>query len=389
MKMYGLSNIYRIIAAFLALALLSGCATGNIQPFRNAQHLGPATEGENRLWHAARKIEMTFKKSGQIYEDPELCHYLQGVMDRLYPEFDGKITVTILKAPVLNAFALPNGSIYVNTGLIAAMENEAQIAAVLAHEGIHFVNKHSALQRRNYHSSVGVSWAVALLGIPFLSEIISASSIFGYSQQLEKEADRLGHKRLRDAGYDIRQAPRTFRHLAIEAKANKIPEPFFFSTHPKLENRIKNFKELNASITDHSGVVNTELYQQYVAGLRPMVLREKIAVGKYESVIAVLTQEELMPMYGQHRYFYLAEAYRLRNQTGDLEKAVKAYETAASSCPDFAPLFKSLGIVYLKSKRFNQAVNCFERYLKLNPNDKNSAFVKQYLKQAKKGAVES
>lgn len=389
MKMHGPSNIYRVMAAFLVLVLLSGCATGNIQPFRNAQHLEPATEGENRLWHAAQKIEMTLKNSGQIYGDPELCNYLQGVMDRLYPEFDGKMTVTILKAPVLNAFALPNGAIYVNTGLIAAMENEAQIATVLAHEGIHFVNKHSALQRRNYHNSVGVSWAAALLGIPFLSEIISASSIFGYSQQLENEADRLGHQRLRDAGYDIRQAPRTFRHLAVEAKANKVPEPFFFSTHPKLENRIQNFKELNASVIHPSGVVNTAIYQQHVAGLRPLVLKEKIAAGKYEAVIAVLTQEELMPMYGKHRYFYLAEAYRLRNQAGDLENAVKAYETAASGCPDFAPVFKSLGIVYLKSKRFNQAVDCFERYLKLNPNAKDSAFVQQYLKQAKKGAVES
>lgn len=387
--MYGLSNTYRVIAVCLALALLSGCATGNFQPFRNGQNLGPATEGENRLWHAAQKIEMTFKKSGQIYEDPELRNYLQGVLDRLYPEFGGKIAVTVLKAPVLNAFALPNGAIYVNTGLIAAMENEAQIAAVLAHEGIHFVNKHSALQRRNYHNSVGVSWAVALLGIPFLSEIISASSIFGYSQQLEKEADRLGHKRLRDAGYDVRQAPRTFRHLAIEAKANKVPEPFFFSTHPKLENRIKNFKELNASITHHSGVVNTAIYQQHVAGLRPVVLKEKIAAGKYESVIAVLTQEELMPMYGKHGYFYLAEAYRLRNLAGDLENAVKAYETVASSCPDFAPVFKSLGIVYLKSKHFNKAADCFERYLKLNPDHQDSAFVKQYLEEAKKGAVES
>ena len=388
--MYSLSNIYRrVIAVFLVLALLSGCTSGHIQPFRDAQHLEPATEGENRLWYAAQKIEVTLKKSGQIYEDPELRNYLQGVLDRLYPEFGGKMTVTVLKAPVLNAFALPNGAIYVNTGLIAAMANEAQIAAVLAHEGIHFVNKHSALQRRNYHNSVGVSWAVALLGIPFLSEIISASSIFGYSKQLEKEADRLGHKRLRDAGYDVRQAPRTFRHLAIEAKANKVPEPFFFSTHPKLENRIRNFKELNASIAHPSGVVNTAIYQQHVAGLRPVVLKEKIAAGKYEAVIAVLTQEELMPMYGKHGYFYLAEAYRLRNRAGDLENAVKAYETAASGCPDFAPVFKSLGIVYLKLKHFNKAADCFERYLKLNPNDKDSAFVEQYLKQAKKGAVES
>lgn len=373
----------------MVAALFFGCETGSIRPFESSQYLQPETAGENRLWHMAQKIEITFKKSGQIYEDPLLRDYLQGITDRLYPEFNGKITVTLLKAPVLNAFVLPNGAIYVNTGLIAALENEAQMATVLAHEGIHFINKHSALQRRNYHNSVGVSWTLSLLGIPFLPEIIAASSIFGYSKKLEREADQLGHNRLVDAGYDVRQAPKTFQHLAIEAKANKNPEPFFFSTHPKLENRIKSFEQINAAIIHHRGEVNASSYQKHVAGLRPVVLKAKIAAGKYEAVIAALTQPSFRPLYGEHGLFYLAEAYRLRNQNGDMANAISAYETVASSCPGFSPVYKSLGIVFLKSKRFKKAVECFEHYLEMHPDDNDKKFVEQYLKQAKKGAMET
>ena len=381
-------SLRRLLALLTAIAFLSGCVMATIRPFENGQNLRPESEGENRLWHAAQKIEKTLEQSGQIHEDPELRNYLQGVMDRLYPDFEGKVRVGILKAPVLNAFALPNGAVYVNMGLIAAVENEAQLATVLAHEGVHFVNKHSALQRKNYHNTVGVSWAVALLGIPFLSELISATSMFGYSQQLENEADRLGHERLVQAGYDIREAPKIFQHLAVEAKANKVKEPFFFSSHPKLEDRIKSFEILNQTIISHQGGVYAEAYQRHVTGLRPEVLKAKVTAGKYDAVIAVLTQETLKPLYGDRGYFYLAEAYRLRNQAGDLEYAIDAYEIAASRCPDFAPVFKSLGIACLRAKLFQKAVESFGRYLELNPGGTDCAFVRQYLDKAKNGAVE-
>ena len=371
----------------LAAAMVFGCAaTGPIRPFQNGENVKPETEGEIRLWHAAQRIESRLKRSGQIYSDPNIRIYLQGVMDRLYPEYQGKIKVEILKAPVLNAFALPNGAVYVNTGLIAAMENEAQMATVLAHEGIHFVNKHSALQRRNYHSTVGVSWAVALLGIPFLPDLISASSIFGYSQELENEADKLGYARLQAAGYDVRQAPKTFQHLALEAKANKVPEPFFFSTHPKLEKRIQHFEALNAAEDPAAGRIQSETYQDHVANLRPEVLKGKITAGKYNAVITVLTHEDLLPLYGDYGRFYLAEAYRLRDQEGDLSHAVTAYEALVSQQPGFAPVHKSLGMVYLKTHRYKKAADRFENYLELEPNAKDSAFVRQYLKQARIGA---
>lgn len=374
----------KVICIILLLMMLAGCATTKITSFSKGDPLKPETEGERRLWHASIQIENALKKSDQVHKDQDLQNYLQNVMDRLYPEFKGKIHVNVLKAPILNAFALPNGGIYINTGLLAALENEAQVATILAHEGIHFINKHSARQRITRYNTIGVSWGLVLLGVdPNLTNLFMYSSIFGCSQHHENEADRIGYERLMAAGYDVREAPKTFRHLAMEAKANKVPEPFFFSTHPKLQTRIKNFEAYNASLEKHTGDVNAAIYQKHIADLRLIVLKEKIKAGKYESVIAVLTRNNLSPLYGDKGLFFLGEAYRLRNEDKDFKKAVDAYQKVEKSSPDFAPVYKSFGILYLKSKKYKKASEKFERYLHLDPHSPESAFVRQYLKQAR------
>ncbi len=379
----------RALAAALASLFLFGCATANIRPFDTGHPLQPDTEGERRLWYASVKMEEGLRKSGQVYEDPGLTRYLQSILDRLYPEFAGHMRVHILKAPVLNAFALPNGGIYVNLGLIAVLENEAQLATVLAHEGIHFVNKHSALQRENYHSTTGLRMAAALLGVAgIIAELAMVSSVFGYSRHHEQEADERGYDRLVAAGYDPREAPRTFQHLIVEAKANKVPEPFFFATHPKLELRVENFNALNAKMGGREGLRGEDEYQRNVGPIRPMVLQTKIRAGRYDAVIAALSDDGVVRRYGPQGMFYLGEAYRLRDGQDDRDHAIACYQSAQKEIPGFAPLYKSLGILYLKSGANRRAAASFEKYLQLNPHGGESGFVRQYLRQAREREVQ-
>jgi beta-barrel assembly-enhancing protease len=328
----------RTVASLLASAFLFGCAAANMRPFDTGNQVRPDTEGERRLWYASAKMEESLRKSGQVYEDQRLRRYLQSILDRLYPDFKGHMRVHILKAPVLNAFAMPNGSIYVNLGLIAVLENEAQLATVLAHEGIHLVNKHAAIQRAYYHNTGGLRTAAALLGeAGLVAELAMISSVFGYSRHHEQEADELGFERLAAAGYDPREAPRAFHHLIAEAKANKDPEPIFFATHPKLEAREHNFDALNQKITAVRGDRGPARYQENVGYLRPMVLQAKITSGKYDAVIAALTDGRGDRLYGTKAMFYLAEAYRLRNGKDDRNKAIACYQTAQKKLNGFAP----------------------------------------------------
>lgn len=149
-------------------------------------------------------------------------------MDELFPEYRGYIRVRALKKPVLNAFAMPNGSIYINSGLLGVMQNEAQLATVLAHEGVHFLNKHSARQREHFHQAAGWMMAISMLGIPLLAEVTFASAVTGYSREHETEADLEGFKRLQRAGYQVSEARKTFEHLLREVEAEDIKAPFSF-----------------------------------------------------------------------------------------------------------------------------------------------------------------
>jgi predicted Zn-dependent protease len=219
--------------AILAVALV-GCKSANIKSFQTGDELVASTEGEKRLWYQSEKFDTALEKSNQIPELPELTQYLQTIMDKLFPEFKGEMTVNLHKAPVLNAFALPNGSIYINMGMLVSLENEAQIATVLAHEGIHFLQKHSAKQRLHRHSSQGMALAVSMLGVPLLGQLAAAGAISGYSVEHETESDNLGYERLVKAGYAASESPRAFEILAREAKANDRDEPFFFCQPSKI-----------------------------------------------------------------------------------------------------------------------------------------------------------
>lgn len=213
------------IMGFSAL-IRSGCASTNIAPLQSASDVKTISENERRVWAEADSYDHSMRNAGQTYEIPAVLTYLQGVMDKVHPEFRGTIKVRVAHSPHLNAFALPNGVIYMNLGLIARLENKAQLATILAHEGGHFILKHGYKQRQNVKNSAAMSL--------FVSEILAMSSIYGDSRDLEREADLIAFEQVGKAGYDTKEAIRAFEHLAKEAKALDEKEPFFFSSHPKL-----------------------------------------------------------------------------------------------------------------------------------------------------------
>ena len=219
----------RHILPLLAIALLTACETTPITPMHGYEDTQSLTPEESRLWYSAAELDQQLEKSGSLYKDEDLRAYIEAVMHKLYPEYDDAIMVHIVDSPSLNAFALPNGSIYINTGMLSRLENEAQVATVLAHEGVHFTNKHSWKQRRNVKNSTAFSTGFGMVvGIPGIGDLISLSSIYGYSKDLEREADAEGFKRLQAAGYDVRQAPVTFEFLLAEVEALDIDEPYLF-----------------------------------------------------------------------------------------------------------------------------------------------------------------
>jgi predicted Zn-dependent protease len=145
----------------------------------------------------------------------------------------------------INAFALPGGYVFVNRGTIEATDNEAQLAAVMAHELSHVVLRHGTNQASKAQAmQLGLGAFGAFLGNDAKSQIIGELAAFSagsvllkYSRAAETQADVMGTQILYDAGYDPRAMAQFFEKLEAEGKSGgQIAQ--FFSDHPNPENRV-------------------------------------------------------------------------------------------------------------------------------------------------------
>jgi predicted Zn-dependent protease len=369
----------RLFAVALLLASTHARAE-DVSPWAGVVSAAELTREEKNLWAESDAFDKALERSGKVRNDPELNAYLQVIMDRLYPEFKGKLRIRALDAPHLNAFALPNGSVYINTGLLARLQNEAQLATVLAHEGVHFVHRHSFQQSEQVKNSAAFALVVGMLGVPLIGDIIAISSMTGFSQEHETEADNTGYQRLVAAGYAAKEAPKTFEHLIAEIKALDINEPFFFASHPKLQDRVDNFSELSKDAAN--GNTGLEEFIQHIRPVRLFSLQEDLTAYRYKQLILVLSDPERRKEYPPEASYFLGEAYRLRGEEGDLARAEHEFSLALELSPEYAPSYRALGLLHYKRGEKDQAAPLFKRYLELAPHAPDRSYVENYLKES-------
>jgi beta-barrel assembly-enhancing protease len=369
------------------VVLQAGCvASTPIKPEEVAAGTGEAalapTAEESRLWVQAEEFDQALKNSDALYRNDAVTRYVQGLMDKLYPEFAGKIHLGIVRSPQFNAFALPNGSVYLNTGLLAKLDNEAQLATVLAHEATHFLHRHSLNQARNLKSMSVFAMGVALAGIPLAGDLIAISSIYGYSRNLEREADSNGYDRLRRSGYDVRESVTVFESMLKEVKALDIDQPVFFSSHPRLQERIDSFKALSAKAAP-GGFIGHDEYVNTMREVYVVDLETQLRLASYRSLIYLLEDPSRRAHYPPYADYFLGEAYRQRDDKDDRTKAEAAYRKAMAAAPDYAPSYRALGVLLYQQKRHAEARPLLEQYLQRAPTAADRGYVDQYLSNMK------
>lgn len=216
----------------------------------------PLSTKDYHLVETSEEMHAQLVRRGMLYGDADLDAWLQSIGERVAPEptdFYQDYRFYLLRDPSPNAFALPNGQIYVHTGMIARLENEAQLASLLAHEINHVAGHHGVLAFRSQkrkvvasifvgiaigvaagNSSTGANWG-QLAGT--MSNLGFIWSILGYSRELEQEADLRAYDRLLAAGYDVREMPKLYDHLGKDFEGLEPRLSTKWSTHPDLIDR--------------------------------------------------------------------------------------------------------------------------------------------------------
>lgn len=236
--------------AALCLALLGGCVgdqTGSLATATNARPVVRASAVERPADAEHAKLVAAF---GGEYRAPQLKALLSEVTTSLVPATerpDEAYQVTVLDSPVVNAFALPNGRLYVTRGLAALANDTAEIAAVLAHEIAHVTLRHAVARSELELRSALVSRVVAdVLGDPSAGALVrdrSRFTIASFSRAQELEADQIGVRTLAKAGYDPYGASRFLTSLGRMSGAPAGGErnranPDMLSTHPGTPERL-------------------------------------------------------------------------------------------------------------------------------------------------------
>ena len=150
-----------------------------------------------------------FRGQAPVVNDPLLYDYLEQLVFELVTHSelkDRRIELVIVDNPTINAFAVPGGYVYVTRGILALANNEAELAAVIAHEIGHITARHSAERySRSVLTSIGAGIASAAINVNGASQALGLGSTLylkSYSRTQEHEADDLGIRYLSRAGYD-------------------------------------------------------------------------------------------------------------------------------------------------------------------------------------------
>lgn len=373
------------LAVATGLLACAGCESTKVAPMS-----GEATvlaDDEQRLWQRADEESDMLNRSGLLVNDPELEGYLNGVLAKLYREplpRGGRLHLRVLTDPTLNAFALPDGSLYIHTGMLARLENEAQLATVLAHELTHTTHRHALKGFRHLKNQTGflatftgvTGGAGALLGL-----LSTAAAVSGYSKDLEREADREGYILFLAAGYDPRESAKVFQLLLDETKRSKIKQPYFFGSHPRLAERRDTFAELaraQPSGTADARVGDTE-YTIALARVFRLNAIAALQAGDHDAALFSIHRHLAVHPTNLTAQLIEADIHRRRNAEGDAALALSGYRRIASSPDAPAGAHRGIGLVLFKQGDKAGAAAALRRYLELVPTADDRAYIEDYL----------
>ena len=365
-----------------ALGLVVAGAVGAALPAR------AITEQEQRarILFETREQEEHLAAQGLLYGDAALDAYLQSVMDRLYPEANGAWRVRTFRSTEFNAFAVATGNVYVHTGALLRLRNEAELASVLGHEGGHLAGDHMYRHIVSSKSVTRLSSALTLgltTTLPGLGALVNYSTLAGFSRDFEREADHTGFQRMSAAGYEPKAAAPVFERMAREVTERKLPQgTWLFADHPRLIERVQNFTALAAGAP--AGELRQAEFVAATQAVRVATLEEVHERRDGTELVTVLADEGRTAEFAPAGDYLLGEGYRLRGAAGDEDLALQRYSRSIESFPDFAAAYGARGRLYARRGDREKALTDLQRFVALAPTAREAPYARQTIDRLNK-----
>ena len=387
-----ISIVRRIAVILFAAVLLGGCATNPVTGKRELSLV--TTEMEVKIG-SKNYLMLQQAGDGQYSADAALGEYVASVGNRVAAVSDRKLPYqfVVLNNSIPNAWALPGGKIAINRGLLVEMENEAELAAVLAHEVVHAAARHGAqsIQRGWINEVIQLGIAHAAKDSQYATEAVGSAQVAlgllgrKYSRDDELTADFHGIKYMHAAGYDTAGAVSLQEKFVAFSKGRKRGWlEGLLATHPPSAERVVANRKALATYPS-GGTLGREQYQKKIAHLRKnkaaydnadraremLDSNPKAALSLIESAIKKEPREQLF-----HGIKGQALAAQGRNRD-----AIRAYNRAIAldTKSGYYAHLLGRGTAYKQLGQVARAQTDLERSNKLLPNSLASFYLGEIL----------
>lgn len=447
MRLYGL-------VLLVTLPLIMGASSNKSKSSKSKQtgiyhRVEIMKDDEAEVIYNSEELEELFKRRGLVYQDEAVNQWVSGIgrsiaPDSTDPYIDYRFFV--LRDPSPNAFALPNGQIYIHTGMLARLHNEAQLACLLGHEVIHVAGHHGILVHRSNKKKAtagavfgGIFGVVGAAGgwtgvagnvAAGITSVSVVSAMLGYSRELESEADDRGFEAVLATDYDVGECSGLFEELNRDLDGLQPPVNAKWSTHPDLQDRADNLLNKAVALSDYDPqqrVVGEDRFKQMTHDVALFTVEDYLD-ARYPATAVHLARglTQRFPEDPQ-AWYVLAQAYyelgpesadekqetltkkqktkRLRERSkhtrrelrakqietevgkqnlgNNLNAAIVAYEKALELEPSFYDAHLGIANSHYDLGRDQSSAKSYIKFLKLMPHTSEKRFVMDRLKTLK------
>jgi len=377
-----MSVVARVLAASVA-ALMLPAAAPQVQTI--APDYQPKDQDERGLWMQAEEYERKLVNSNFVIRDPALNAYVRDVFCRTVGDVQCKpIRIYLMRTPYFNASMAPNGVMQVWSGLFLRVRDEAQLAAVLSHEYVHYANQHSLRQFRDIKSKTSAMAFLGFVPFGFVAQLGVAGSIFSYSRDMESEADAGSVLLLGQAGYAPASASKIWEQMRLEmdatalargTKSRKDKNGGMFGTHPPSAERMAALAALAAEQpVSGEAKTNRNAYRAALGGWWARFVDDQVKLNDFggtELLLGELAREGWTP----ELRFARGELYRTRGTPADLAKAAEFYREAIADGTAPVEAWRGLGLALLRMGVADEGRTNLSEYLSRKPDASDHAMI--------------